>query len=86
MAGTSEGNKKGAITAKQRYGNDFHKKVGSKSWDDPNRTHKVGFALDPKLAVEAGRKGGMKNKKVENEWTTAEEIAAIAEVDKDSSE
>lgn len=86
MSGTSEGNKKGAVTAKQRYGADFHKKTGSKSWQDPNRSHEHGFALNKSLAKEAGRKGGLKNKKVDDEWTTAEEIAAIAEIDKDSSE
>ncbi len=88
MSGTSEGNKKGAVTAKQRYGKDFHKNAGAKGWQDPNRSREHGFALNKQLAVEAGRKGGLKNKKVtdEQEWTTAEEIAAIAEIDKDSSE
>lgn len=87
MSGTSEGNKKGAATAKQRYGKDFHKKVGAKSWSDPSRSRKVGFALNPELAKQAGRLGGLKNKKDKSEeneeYLTAEEIAAIAETEED---
>lgn len=62
MAGTSEGNKKAAQTTKLRHGQDFYKKAGAKSWENPNRSRKTGFALNPELAREAGRKGGLKQK------------------------
>ena len=83
MAGTSEGSRKAAETSRKRYGQDFHKKMGAKSWDN-ERSHKVGFALDKQRAVEAGRKGGSRKKNKnenEEEWTTFEEIHAIAEID-----
>lgn len=87
MSGTSEGSKKGAETRRQRYGADFHSKIGSLSWKDPNRDRKnTTFAKNPALAVEAGRKGGKKTKSEKEEYLTAEELAAIAQVDKDSSE
>lgn len=65
------GNKAGALKARdtniQNHGSDFYKKIGSKSWTNPERSRKTGFALDPALAVEAGRRGG---KKTKNEYKT----------------
>jgi hypothetical protein len=88
MAGTKEGARKGALTNKQKYGPDFYKKIGSQSWKNPERSHETGFALRPKeVRVELGRLGGKKTKNEykpkEVEYLTAEEIAAIAEIDQD---
>lgn len=90
MAGNREGALKAAQTNIQNHGKDFYKKIGSKSWTNPERSHRTGFALDPKLAVEAGRKGGKKTKSeyrtpkekkefLNEEWTTAEEIHQLVE-------
>lgn len=84
MAGNREGALKAAQTNKQNHGADFYKKIGSKSWTNPERSRKTGFALDPKLAVEAGRKGGKKTKseyKSKEEWTTAEELRQIIDAE-----
>lgn len=63
MAGNSEGARKGAITNKQRHGEDFFKKIGSRSWNDPNRSRKTGFALLPKdKHLEISKKGGQATK------------------------
>lgn len=70
MPGTKEGAKKAAQTNKQKYGPDFYANIGSKSWTNPKRSRKTGFALNPELAIEAGRKGG---KKTKSEYKTQEE-------------
>jgi len=63
MAGTKEGARKAAETNKQKYGEDFYKNIGSRSWDNPNRSRVTGFA---KLPIEErkrlGALGGSKNK------------------------
>ena len=55
MPGTRQGGLKAAATNKELYGEDFYRKMGAKGG-------KVccpkGFALNPALAKEAGRKGG----------------------------
>lgn len=84
MAGNREGALKARDTNIQNHGADFYKKIGSKSWTNPERSRKTGFALDPKLAVEAGRKGGKKTKseyktQTQEEWTTAEELRELIE-------
>lgn len=63
MAGTKEGAVKAAQTNKEKYGPDFYREIGAKSWDNPERSHETGFALLPKeKVVELGRKGGQQNK------------------------
>lgn len=69
MAGTSEGGKKAAAKNKAKDP-DFYKKIGSMSWDDPERSRVIGFALNPEKARELGRKGG---KKTKNEYHKKEE-------------
>lgn len=78
------GNKAGAIKARDtnlKKDPDFFKKIGSQSWKN-ERSHETGFAKLPKEArAELGRKGGLKTKNEyaqKEEWTTAEELAAIA--------
>lgn len=81
------GNKEGALKARdtniKKHGPDFYKKIGSESWKNPDRSRKTGFALNPSLAKEAGRKGGKKTKSEyktkEEEWTTPEEIRQLIE-------
>lgn len=62
MAGTKEGGKKASITIKEIHGEDFYKRIGSKGGKsgDPS---KRGFASNPELAREAGRKGGTKSRR-----------------------
>lgn len=56
MAGTKAGGKKAAATNKKLYGKDFYKKMGKKGG---KAGHTGGFYANPKLAREAGKKGGM---------------------------
>lgn len=75
MSGTKIGADKARKTTLNKYGPDYYKEIGKKSWSNPNRSRLTGFALDNERAKEAGRRGGKKNKK--EEYATAEEIAAI---------
>lgn len=81
MAGNREGALKARETNKKKYGPDFYKNIGSKSWKNPERSRKTGFALNSELAKEAGRKGGKKTKSEyktqDTEYTTAEELAEV---------
>lgn len=63
MAGNRQGALKGAQTTKDKHGADFFKKIGSKSWDNPERSRKTGFALMEKdKHLEYSKKGGEKTK------------------------
>ena len=55
MAGTREGGLKAAATNKARHGKDFYVELGRKGGKNG---HTGGFAANPELAKEAGRKGG----------------------------
>lgn len=55
MAGTKAGGKKAAATNKARYGKDWYADIGRKGGSNG---HTGGFAANPELAKEAGRKGG----------------------------
>lgn len=81
MAGNREGALKARETNKKKYGPDFYKNIGSKSWKNPERSRKTGFALNSELAKEAGRKGGKKTKSEyktqDTEYATAEELAEV---------
>ena len=62
MAGTREGGLRAAATNKKRYGEDFYKKMGHKggtAWTDKLK----GFANNPKLAQEVGRKIGLRTRR-----------------------
>ncbi len=56
MAGTRIGGLKAAKTNKKRNGKDFYKKIGAKGGQI---SRGGGFAADPELAREAGRRGGL---------------------------
>lgn len=47
-------------TIKKRYGEDYYQKLGAKGG---KKKVPKGFALNKKLASQAGRKGGLKTKK-----------------------
>lgn len=55
MAGTKAGGKKAAQTNMEKYGDDFYASIGRKGG---RNGHTGGFASNPELAREAGRKGG----------------------------
>ena len=61
IAGTLEGGRKAADTNKQRYGDDFFKKIGKAGG---TKSRGGGFAANPELAQEAGRKGGKKSRRI----------------------
>ena len=55
MAGTMAGGQKAAETNKRLYGKDWYAKIGQIGG---RNGHTGGFAANPELAREAGRKGG----------------------------
>ena len=55
MAGTTSGGQKAAETNKRLYGKDWYAKIGQIGG---RNGHTGGFAANPELAREAGRKGG----------------------------
>lgn len=60
MAGTKAGGKKAAATNKEKYGSEFYANIGRKGGQNG---HTGGFAANPELAKEAGRKGGSISKR-----------------------
>lgn len=60
MPGTISGGKKAAITNKARYGDDFYIRTGALGG---KKSRGGGFAANPELAREAGRKGGKASRK-----------------------
>ncbi len=60
MVMTKEGGQKVRKTIEEKYGRDFWKRIGSKGG---RATGMKGFALNPELAREAGRKGGKISKR-----------------------
>lgn len=57
MPGSVSGGRKAAATNKEKYGEDFYKKMGKKGGSTPTSKPK-GFATNPELARTAGAKGG----------------------------
>lgn len=57
MAGTKIGGLRAAAKNKELYGEDFYRKMGAIGG---KKSKGGGFAANPELAREAGRKGGMK--------------------------
>lgn len=62
MAGNKEGARKARETILKKDP-DFYRNIGGKSWDNPNRSRKTGFALlDEKEHKALSKKGGQKTK------------------------
>lgn len=61
MSGTKEGGIKARKTNYERNGKDFYKRIGAIGGRVSGI--KKGFALNPELAVKAGRKGGRISKR-----------------------
>ena len=61
MSGTKEGGIKARKTNYERNGQDFYKRIGAIGGRVSGI--KKGFALNPELAVKAGRKGGRISKR-----------------------
>ena len=55
MVMTKAGGKKVSKTIREKYGKDYWREIGAKGG---RATGQKGFALNPALASEAGRKGG----------------------------
>ncbi len=60
MPGTRKGGLKAAETNKKRYGKAFYVRIGAIGG---KKSTGGGFAANPELAREAGRKGGMASRK-----------------------
>lgn len=60
MAGTQKGGTAAALTNKERYGENFYVRIGQMGG---RKSRNGGFAANPELAREAGRKGGLSKKK-----------------------
>lgn len=63
MAGTKAGGRATAQTNKEKYGDDFYKRIGSLGGKKSNPDKPKGFAANRELAREAGRKGGLISRK-----------------------
>ena len=61
MAGTVVGGKKAAQTNKERYDENFYKRIGALGG---KKSRGGGFAANRELARIAGRRGGMSRRKV----------------------
>ena len=71
MAGTTSGGQKAAETNKRLYGKDWYAKIGQIGG---RNGHTGGFAANPELAREAGRKGGLISKRGKaKKWNKYEE-------------
>jgi uncharacterized protein len=60
MAGTAPGGRKAAATNRQRYGMNFYESIGRLGG---RKSRGGGFAKNPALAREAGRKGGQASRR-----------------------
>ena len=60
MAGTPEGGLKAAASNRQRYGSDFYRTIGRAGG---KISRGGGFASNPELAREAGRRGGITSRR-----------------------
>jgi general stress protein YciG len=60
MAGTVRGGRKAASTNKTRYGANFYETIGALGG---KKSRGGGFAKNPDLAREAGRRGGMASRR-----------------------
>lgn len=60
MPGTRTGGKRAAQTNKKRYGKGFYQKIGAMGG---KMSRGGGFASNPELAREAGRRGGKASRK-----------------------
>lgn len=60
MPGTIVGGVKAAATNKKKWGKDFYKRIGALGGQ---KSKGGGFAANPELAREAGRRGGLKSRK-----------------------
>lgn len=78
MAGNREGGKKAALKNKQLHGEDFYQRIGRKGGKNG---HTGGFASNPELAREAGRKGGKKSRRGKSKKTLKEAEGGKSEKD-----
>lgn len=76
MPGTIEGGRKAAATNKRKYGKEFYAHIGRKGGKNG---HTGGFAANPELAREAGRKGGKISKRGPAKRFSEGKIAKIKE-------
>ncbi len=60
MAGTAKGGRRAAATNKMRYGANFYETIGAKGGQI---SRGGGFAKNPALAREAGRRGGQASRR-----------------------
>lgn len=71
MPGTKAGGLKAAATNIKKYGSDFYAEIGRKGG---HNGHTGGFAANPELAREAGRKGGKISKRGPAKNTFSEDL------------
>ena len=62
MAGTRDGGKKASVTNKEKYGDDFYKRIGRQGGSKSHPETRA-FATNPELAKVAGAKGGKISKR-----------------------
>lgn len=76
MSGTRIGGKKAAATNKERYGDDFYEKNGSKGG---KKGKTGGFYANPELARIAGAKGGRISRRGKSNGTTEKHTNTAAQ-------
>ena len=62
MSGTKLGGEKAAMKNKEKYGEDFYKRIGAKGGAKSHPETRP-FFVDPEKAREAGKKGGLKSRR-----------------------
>ena len=78
MPGTKAAGKKAAATNLERHGRNFYRRIGAMGGSRTD-TKPKGFAANPELAREAGRKGGKISKRGPAKRFSADKIAKIKE-------
>lgn len=78
MAGNRAGGIKASLKNKQLHGEDFYQRIGRKGGKNG---HTGGFASNPELAREAGRKGGKKSRRGKSKKTLKEAEGGKSEED-----
>jgi hypothetical protein len=80
MSGSTLGGKRAAATNKEKYGQDFYKRIGA---EGGKKSKTGGFYANRELAREAGRLGGLKSKRGPSKKLTRSQMDYIIDRNKE---